>query len=230
MTSHERVASAMTGTCAARTGASSVASTIRSAISAHREALARAALDDERREDERPRPVGLRPELDDDDRDAVSRRGGDERLVLRARIARDDADESGRVRERRVARDDHGARRGSRAELLRELLGEHAADDDRPGAPRLELVADGEAEALQLPDERPHVRGPHSGPARPSSPRAWMLWSTPISTRFATIDEPPTVTNGSGMPVTGATPMVMPTLTNTWKRNAKTSPPATTTP
>ncbi len=41
-----------------------------------------------------------------------------------------------------------------------------------------------------------------------------------MSTRFATIDEPPTVTNGSGIPVTGATPIVMPTFTNTWKRNA----------
>ena len=40
----------------------------------------------------------------------------------------------------------------------------------------------------------------------------------PIATRFATIDEPPTVTNGSGIPVTGAMPIVMPTLTNTWKR------------
>ena len=49
-----------------------------------------------------------------------------------------------------------------------------------------------------------------------------------MSTRFATIDVPPTAMNGSGMPVTGATPIVMPAFTNTWKRNAKTSPPATT--
>ena len=35
------------------------------------------------------------------------------------------------------------------------------------------------------------------------------------------------MTNASGIPVTGATPIVMPTLTNTWKRNAKTIPPAT---
>ena len=33
------------------------------------------------------------------------------------------------------------------------------------------------------------------------------------------IDEPPTETNGSGMPVIGAMPIVMPTLTKTWKRN-----------
>ena len=51
-----------------------------------------------------------------------------------------------------------------------------------------------------------------------------------MSTRFETIDEPPTVTKGNGMPVTGRTPIVIPTLTNTWKRNATTSPPATTTP
>ena len=37
-----------------------------------------------------------------------------------------------------------------------------------------------------------------------------MLWSTPISTRLATMEDPPTVTNGNGMPVTGATPIVMP--------------------
>ena len=38
------------------------------------------------------------------------------------------------------------------------------------------------------------------------------------------------MTNGSGMPVTGAMPIVMPTLTNTWKRNASTIPPATIAP
>ena len=52
----------------------------------------------------------------------------------------------------------------------------------------------------------------------------------PIARRFATIDEPPTVTNGSGMPVTGAMPIVIPTLTNTWNRNANTIPPATIAP
>ena len=31
-------------------------------------------------------------------------------------------------------------------------------------------------------------------------PRAWIERSTPIAVRFAIIDEPPTLTNGSGMP------------------------------
>ena len=35
------------------------------------------------------------------------------------------------------------------------------------------------------------------------------------------------MTNGSGMPVTGAMPIVMPTLTKIWNRNAKAMPPAT---
>ena len=49
----------------------------------------------------------------------------------------------------------------------------------------------------------------------------------PIATRFVIIDEPPTETNGSGMPVIGAIPIVIPTLTKTWKRKANTIPPAT---
>ena len=50
-----------------------------------------------------------------------------------------------------------------------------------------------------------------NGTSAPSArPRAWIACSTPIASRFATIDEPPTVTNGSGMPVTGAMPIVMP--------------------
>ena len=38
------------------------------------------------------------------------------------------------------------------------------------------------------------------------------------------IDEPPTETNGSGMPVIGAMPIVMPTLTKTWNRNTNAMP------
>ena len=49
----------------------------------------------------------------------------------------------------------------------------------------------------------------------------------PIAIRFAIIDEPPTLTNGSGMPVIGAMPIVMPTFTKIWKSNENTSPPAT---
>ena len=48
------------------------------------EAFAGAALDHERREDERHRPVRLRPQLDDDDRNAARVRGANELLVLRA--------------------------------------------------------------------------------------------------------------------------------------------------
>ena len=48
-----------------------------------------------------------------------------------------------------------------------------------------------------------------------------------MPSRFVTSDEPPTLTNGSGMPVTGAIPIVMPTFTKTWKRSAKTMPAAT---
>ena len=67
-----------------------------------------------------------------------------------------------------------------------------------------------------------------SGASRPRPrPRAWIAWSTPIASRFAIIDEPPTLTIGSGMPVTGAIPIVIPTLTKTWNRNANTIPPAT---
>ena len=41
-----------------------------------------------------------------------------------------------------------------------------------------------------------------------------------IAVRLAIIDEPPTLTSGNGMPVIGASPIVIPTFTNTWKRNA----------
>ncbi len=44
------------------------------------------------------------------------------------------------------------------------------------------------------------------------------------------IDEPPTETKGSGMPVIGTTPSVIPTLTKTWKRKPKTIPAATKEP
>ena len=116
-----------------------------------------------------------------------------------------------------VAADDNGARRGAGRELLRELLGEDAADDERPDARRRDLLAQRRAELCSSPTSAA-TPAAFTRRLRPSSPRAWMLWRTPISTRFATIDEPPTVTNGSGMPVTGAMPIVMPTLTKTWKR------------
>ena len=44
---------------------------------------------------------------------------------------------------------------------------------------------------------------------------------------LAISDEPPTLTKGSVIPVTGARPIVMPTLTKIWKTNANTIPAAT---
>ena len=41
------------------------------------------------------------------------------------------------------------------------------------------------------------------------------------------MDEPPTLRNGAGMPVIGAMPIVMPTLTKIWNSSANTIPPAT---
>jgi HAMP domain-containing protein len=60
-----------------------------------------------------------------------------------------------------------------------------------------------------------------------AAPRMWIACSTPIASRFAISAEPPTLTNGSGMPVTGAMPIVIPTFTKTWKRSANTIAPAT---
>ena len=54
-----------------------------------------------------------------------------------------------------------------------------------------------------------------------------MASKTPIASRLAIIAEPPTETNGSGMPVIGAIPIVMPTLMKIWKSSATTIPPAT---
>ena len=48
-----------------------------------------------------------------------------------------------------------------------------------------------------------------------------------MAVRFAIIDDPPTLMNGNGIPVIGAIPIVIPTFTKIWKRNATTIPPAT---
>ena len=42
------------------------------------------------------------------------------------------------------------------------------------------------------------------------------------------IDDPPTETNGKGIPVIGAIPIVMALFTNTWNRNMNAIAPATT--
>ena len=49
----------------------------------------------------------------------------------------------------------------------------------------------------------------------------------PIAARFITIAEPPKLTNGSGIPVTGASPIVMPTLTKIWNSSTNAIAPAT---
>jgi hypothetical protein len=55
----------------------------------------------------------------------------------------------------------------------------------------------------------------------------WIACSTPIARKFVINDEPPTETNGSGMPVIGAAPIVIAVLTNTWNMNMNEMPPAT---
>src|SRR5262245_26075549 len=123
----------------------------------------------------------------------------------------------------RIAADPHDARGGVVTERARELGREDARHDERRvGLRSLAGVAE---DAEDVADAEPaDLCQRHDA----TLPRAWIDCRTPIASRFATIDDPPTVTNASGMPVTGATPIVIPTLTNTWKRNANTMPPATT--
>ena len=110
--------------------------------------------------------------------------------------------------------DADGAGRRAARELLRELLRERAADHERPRVLRRDPQL-----AHEPPDRhRAQALRHQRARLRPRWPRAWIACRTPIAIRFATIDEPPTVTNGSGIPVTGAIPIVMPTLTKTWKR------------
>ena len=48
-----------------------------------------------------------------------------------------------------------------------------------------------------------------------------------MARKFVIIEEPPTETNGNGMPVIGATPIVIALFTKTWNKNMNASPPAT---
>src|SRR5204863_398986 len=99
------------------------------------------------------------------------------------------------------------------------------ADDERPPVLRRGLqLLDQSAEHRET-DGQAHQRRRVERAARP---RAWIASRTPTAARFAIIDEPPTLTNGSGMPVIGAIPIVIPTLTKIWKSSATTMPPATT--
>ena len=68
------------------------------------------------------------------------------------------------------------------------LLGQHACDDQRAAdVARPALVAREQHDVACADAERAH---------RNTSgwPRAWIAWRTPIATRFATIEDPPTVT------------------------------------
>ena len=187
------------------------------------EALAGLALDDVGREDV-GNPGCRRPGLHHDRRDERARRGAQHALVLRRRGARDDADDGSGVRGIAVGADERGV--ASRAELPRRAASASTPvtssgpfGDAAPCAWRARASA----------SRGPIPEGVIGGGRLPGRGRGSPAGS-PIATRFATIDEPPTVTNGSGMPVTGAMPIVMPTLTNTWNRKAKTIPPATTAP
>ena len=48
--------------------------------------------------------------------------------------------------------------------------------------------------------------------------------------KLANIDEPPYDTNGSGRPVTGMIPSVMPMFSNVWNANQQITPDATSRP
>ena len=106
-------------------------------------------------------------------------------------------------------------RGGAAGELLLELCRERAADRRRS-----HVVGSGPHFLRETPEghraQLGHLDG-HRGRRRPWWPRAWIDCRTPIAIRFATIDEPPTVTNGSGIRSPGRSPSSSPTLTNTWK-------------
>ena len=147
-------------------------------------------------------------------------------VVLEARLAGDDADDGLRIRDALALADDHRAVLRTGAELTGELLGEHAAHDEAAdGSLSLRLSGDGAPQAPPLEDTGAYLGAALTASGRPASrPRAWMLCSTPIISRFATIDEPPTVTNGSGIPVTGATPIVMPDVDEDLEEEAEHEP------
>src|SRR5205823_7979119 len=120
----------------------------------------------------------------------------------------------------------HRARLG----IATELSPQHRSELSRPADDeRLTRVSGGgdlldERAQHAEADRQSHQRRRDEREARP---RAWIASSTPIAARFAIIDEPPTLTNGSGMPVIGAMPIVIPTFTKIWNSKATTMPPAT---
>src|SRR5438270_880612 len=181
--------------------------------------------DNVRREDIRNRDVVRnRPCDDGDDRHAGAPRGLQGSLVVLDRRAAEHVDEHRPAPGIVVGA--HRARLGIATELSpqhrRELS--RPADDERltrfrGGGDFLDERAQ-HAEA----DRQSHQRRRDEREARP---RAWIASSTPIAARVAINDGPPTLTNGSGMQVIGAMPIVMPTFTKIWNSNATTMPPAT---
>ena len=98
--------------------------------------------------------------------------------------------------------------RGSRAARLRRPA---SGAVGRPAAPALRAGARRTGERAGAAAALPATR-----------PRTWIACSTPMPIIVVISDVPPTLTSGSGMPVTGAIPIVMPTFTKTWKRSVTT--------
>ena len=167
-----------------------------------REAVARLGADEVRREHERDAARRLSARGDDDRRNARAVRALQHALVVVRDAVSDHVDEHLDVA--RLVADPNGRSVAPGRELARELIRERAADHHRLVRRRAHL--------FQQPEDR-------SGPERElhrrlnGVPRAWIESSTPIAARFAIIDEPPTLMNGSGMPVIGAMPIVIPTFT-----------------
>src|SRR5437763_12069792 len=181
-----------------------------------RERTSRFDADDIGREHERHRDV-LGAEDDRDDRDTSPARAPQVGLVAAA----GDVDVHRRTSGIAHAHGRGGTIAGVLArEHARQLA--RAADDERLGVRDLQLLEQA-TECAYRYRKLLHERRR----ARAAFPRAWIESRTPIAPRVAIIDEPPTLTNGKGMPVIGAIPIVIPTLTKIWKSSATTIPAAT---
>src|SRR5581483_3272605 len=119
---------------------------------------------------------------------------------------RDDVDERGGTVDRSLLADGGGDAAADEVppECGRELG--RSRDDERSVTLRLgpQLLDDAEDRArldreLRLCHQMHYRRKSRPRPR----PRTWIAWRTPIAIRLATIDEPPTLTIGSGIPVTG---------------------------
>src|SRR5205807_8895608 len=186
-----------------------------------REARAGRDAHDVRREHERDaHVVGDRPRGHRHDRHARATRALQRLLVLLGRLA---AEHVHVDRSALRIRDPSGGRRAAPHELTAGNLGQvvRTADRERP------VVLRRDAQLLQEAAGCPERYRERHYRRRRVRPCAWIASNTPVATRFAIIDEPPTLTNGKGMPVIGAMPIVIPAFTKTWKRNATTIPPAT---